>query len=66
VRPKCTAGWPKIIATAAEAAVKGIASLRGVEAACHQPGWGFCGFFEKLRKETITIDCGGVSRAVVM
>ncbi|KAI8936335.1 hypothetical protein NX059_006749 [Plenodomus lindquistii] len=32
------------------------ASLRGIEAATHQPGWGFCGFFEKLRKETITIE----------
>lgn len=26
------------------------ASLRGIEAASHQPGWRFCGFFRKLRR----------------
>ena len=26
------------------------ASLRDIEAEAHQPGWRFCGFFEKLRR----------------
>jgi hypothetical protein len=31
------------------------ASLRDIEADTHQPGWRFCGFCEKLRREEITI-----------
>jgi hypothetical protein len=51
-RPKCEAGRLKIIAAPAEAECNW-ASLRGIEAKSHPPGWRICGFCRKLRRGRI-------------